>query len=96
MTTEIILQPIKLASTGTRYEARLPCGEVLVPSARCPETDACRELLARGITGPFVTRWSRDGAIAMRGDIETMAGGDDERVRPANVHEMASVRCRGV
>ena len=49
MAAEIILQPVKLTSTGTRYQAALASGEVLVASARCPECDACRELLARGI-----------------------------------------------
>jgi hypothetical protein len=57
------------ASTGARYRVTY-LGATLVESAGDPEFEACRALLARGITGTLVT-YSPGGSVPrMRVDIE--------------------------
>ena len=48
-------------------------GEVLIASARDPEHQVARLLLARGITGTMMTRWAGSRFVAMRFDIESAA-----------------------
>ena len=48
-------------------------GDVLVASSRDPGSDACRALLARGVTGRLVTRWVGASHDAMSMDIVRMA-----------------------
>jgi hypothetical protein len=48
-------------------------GAVLVEDTWNPEHDACRALVARGITGRFETWWRDSQHGSMRGDIETCA-----------------------
>jgi hypothetical protein len=56
-------------STGARYRVTY-LGETLVEGARTPLFDACRALLARGVTGTLVM-YSRGGTVARaKVDIE--------------------------
>ena len=56
-------------STGARYRVTY-LGATLVESARDPEFEACRVLLAMGITGTLVT-YNPGGSVSrMRVDIE--------------------------
>jgi hypothetical protein len=58
--------------TGARYRVTY-LGATLIESARDPEFEACRALLARGITGTLVT-YSPGGSVPrMRVDIEQAA-----------------------
>jgi hypothetical protein len=67
--TRVELEPIGLTEHGQRY--RVTCaGETLVEGRRNPIFDACRVLLARGITGRLEV-WRRGKASAdMQLDIE--------------------------
>jgi hypothetical protein len=56
-----------LSRRGHLYEVALD-GEVIVPSSRDPEPDACRELLRRGLRGVAV--FCRAGVPCLRMDIE--------------------------
>jgi hypothetical protein len=65
----IDIEPISATRTGQRYRARF-AGAVLIKRTRTPETDACRALLARGITGTIQV-WHSDATFAaMHVDIE--------------------------
>jgi hypothetical protein len=50
MSHTIEIEPTALGDRGQRYRVTY-LGEVLIESARNPEFDACRALLARGVTG---------------------------------------------
>ena len=52
----ITIEPVSQGERGQRYRATY-AGAVLVDSSRNPEFDACRALLARGITGKLETWW---------------------------------------
>jgi hypothetical protein len=63
------LEPIGLTDHGQRYRVSY-AGEILVEGRRNPIFDACRALLARGITGRLEV-WRRDKTSAdMQLDIE--------------------------
>jgi hypothetical protein len=67
--TRIELEPIGLTEHGRRYRVTY-AGETLVEGRRNPIFDACRALLARGITGRLEV-WRRGKTIAdMQLDIE--------------------------
>jgi hypothetical protein len=57
------------ASGGARYRVTY-LGETLIASARDPEFEACRALLAKGIIGTLVTYGPGGTAARMRIDIE--------------------------
>ena len=68
---------IRLSETSDgRYSATLSSGEILVSNSRSPAADACKVLVARGITGqiqvsgdvgtPFVCDVERTAAWAPR------------------------------
>src|SRR5262245_31395445 len=48
--SRITIEPVSVGSRGELYRVRFD-GAVLLESSRNPEFDACRALLARGITG---------------------------------------------
>ena len=74
------IQLTHYTSTGARYRVTY-LGATLVESARDPEFEACRALLARGITGTLVT-YSPGGSVPrMRVDIEKGAKLIDRRER---------------
>lgn len=74
MTTDNLIELERSHSTAERTFVRVTFeGEQLLTSAD-PEHDACRALLARGITGTLVTRWKGAAHDAMRLDIERAAG----------------------
>ena len=66
-------------------------GETLVASARDPGTDACRALLARGITGRLVTRWVGSDHDAMSMDIAAIS---TRRVEESDRHGLRVVAFR--
>ena len=56
-----------------------------IESSRDPEHDACRALLALGITGTLETRHAGSAIVSMRKDIERSAGRtviENERTGP--------------
>jgi hypothetical protein len=71
--TRVDLEPIGLTEQGQRYRLTY-AGETIVEGRRNPVFDACRALLARGITGRLEV-WRRGKASAdMQLDIERGAG----------------------
>lgn len=60
-------------ATGARYRVT-SSGGVLIESARDPEHEACRALLAKGITGTLVTFHPGGKVARMRLDIARGAG----------------------
>jgi hypothetical protein len=66
-------QAVKHTGKGPWYNARLhrPDSEIIACSTE-PMFAACRELVARGITGP-VRKW-RGETLSAEGDIEQFAG----------------------
>jgi hypothetical protein len=71
--TRVELEPIGLTEQGQRYRVTYH-GETLVEGRRNPIFDACRALLARGITGRLEV-WRRGKTSAdMQLDIERGAG----------------------
>ena len=67
--TTVELEPIALTEHGRRYRVSY-AGEVLVEGRRNPIFEACRALLARGITGRLEV-WRKGKTSAdMRLDIE--------------------------
>src|SRR5262245_32400281 len=69
MTTRIYLEPASLGERGQRYRV-IHNSVTLIESSRNPEFDACRALLARGITG-LLESWHKDASFAaMYLDIE--------------------------
>jgi hypothetical protein len=54
-TIALTLRRTSLSRRGYLYEVALD-GEVIVPSSRDPEYDACRELVRRGLRGDAVFR----------------------------------------
>jgi hypothetical protein len=69
----ITIEPVSLGARGERYRATY-AGAVLVESSRNPEFDACRALLAQGITGRLETWWRGGSSFpAMILDIEGAA-----------------------
>ena len=63
------IEPTHYTSTGARYRVTY-LGETLIESARDPEFEACRALLAKGITGTLVTYSPGSSVPRMRVDIE--------------------------
>ena len=59
-------------ATGPRYRVTFN-GAVLVENARDPEHEACRALLAQGITGKLETYFPGGAVARMRLDIEKAA-----------------------
>jgi len=59
---KVEIEPTTRGSRGQRYRV-LYQGEALIESARNPEHDACRALLARGITGTLEV-WHRGASHA--------------------------------
>jgi len=89
---EVLLSRLHVTSTGPRYSVSYN-GEVIVSSSRDPERDACRALMARGITGQMRTRWQGSQHWAMAMDIEWGAarrteenGGTGPRTAPWSPH----------
>jgi hypothetical protein len=73
MSHRIEIEPISLGDRGYRYRATY-AGDVLIESRRAVEFDACRALLAMGITGKLQV-WRRGATFpAMTLDIEKAAG----------------------
>jgi hypothetical protein len=65
----ITIEPTKLSQRGQMYRG-IYAGSILIESNRNPEFDACRALLAKGITGKIET-WRPGVAFpAMQIDIE--------------------------
>jgi hypothetical protein len=72
MTAMIIIELTPLGRG--RFRGTVPGGDVLVERSRDPEHDAARELIRRGITGKFATRWSGSPWLATKPrDIEAAA-----------------------
>jgi hypothetical protein len=73
----ILIEIAEVPITGTgpqKYSATLvDTGEVLVRKSRCPQFDACRVLLDRGITGVVHTRRKGSETISMELDVEEHA-----------------------
>jgi hypothetical protein len=65
----IVIEPTTLGERGQRYRATY-LGSILVESSRTPEFDACRALLARGITGRMEVRRPGRASADMHLDIE--------------------------
>jgi hypothetical protein len=63
------IEPTHHTSTGERYRV-MYLGVTLIGSARDPTFEACRALLARGITGTLVTYSPGSSVPRMRVDIE--------------------------
>ena len=70
------LYPVKLPN-GTvrtrpgRYSLTIDAtGEVIIPDAKCPTLDACRVLVARGVTGTLEVWWKGATFAATRTNIE--------------------------
>jgi hypothetical protein len=63
------IQHTHYTSTGARYRVTY-LGATLIESARDPEFEACRVLLARGITGTLVTYGPGGSVPRMRVNIE--------------------------
>jgi hypothetical protein len=81
----ITIEPVSRGARGERYRVTY-AGAVLAESSRDPEFDACRALLAQGITGKLETWWSGGSFPAMILDIEgaaklTAAESDTEGLR---------------
>jgi hypothetical protein len=86
----ITIEPTNLGEGGQRYRVNY-AGNVLVDSSRYPEFDACRALLALGLTGK-VEVWRPGAAFpAMRIDIER---GARLTVSETEDHGPRMVRCR--
>jgi hypothetical protein len=68
----IIIEPTTLGRRGQRYRTTY-AGSVLVESSCNPEFDACRALMARGITGKLQVWRSCATFPAMTLDIERAA-----------------------
>jgi hypothetical protein len=93
----ITIEPTNLSDGGQRYRATHD-GDVLVGSSRNPEFDACRALLALGLTGKVEVLRPGSAFPAMRIDIECGArltiieterlGPRQSRWRPAPTHEL--------
>ena len=62
------LQLTRNAGTGARYRVTY-LGKTLVESARDPEFEACRVLLAKGVTGTLLTYTLGSSVPRMRVDI---------------------------
>ena len=70
ITHRITIEPISRGARGERYRATY-AGAVLIESSRSPEFDACRALLAQGITGKMQVWWRGGSSFpAMTLDIE--------------------------
>jgi hypothetical protein len=68
----VIIEPISRGDQGQCYRV-FHNGKVLVANTRNPEYDACRQLLAQGITG-LLEVWHRGASVpALRLDIEAGA-----------------------
>jgi hypothetical protein len=68
----IEIEPTHSTGTGARYRVT-HSGKTLIESARDPEYQACRALLAKGIRGELVTYRPGSLVARMRIDIETGA-----------------------
>ena len=74
------LKPIKqrngtIRTRPGRYSLTLDeTGEVIIANAKCPTLDACRVLVARGVTGTLEVWWKGATFAATRTDIEKGAG----------------------
>ena len=55
-TQDIELEPTTVGERGQRFRVHY-AGGVLIESTPDPERDACRALIALGITGTLRTRW---------------------------------------
>ena len=74
MTTIIYIERTRIAAGGALYRITRENGGVLIKSSHSPEFEACRALLAEGITGRLEV-WRKGAAFpAMRLDIERGAG----------------------
>lgn len=51
MITKIFISRAKISADGARYRVTRENGSALIESSRSPEFDACRALLAEGVTG---------------------------------------------
>jgi hypothetical protein len=67
----ITIEPVSLGARGERYRITY-AGAVLMESSRDPGFDACRALMAQGITAKLEVWW-RGGSFAMILDIEGAA-----------------------
>ena len=65
----IEIERMHYRSTGARYRVTY-LGETLIESARDPEFEACRALLANGVTGTLVTYSPGSSVPRMKVDIE--------------------------
>jgi hypothetical protein len=90
----IEIEPATLGVRGQRYRVTY-LGEVLIEGTRNPEFDACRALLAHGITGTLEV-WRPGGVAAdMRLNIErgaklTISETDDRGLRPVRWEPFSS------
>src|SRR5262245_32112513 len=62
------LKRTRYAGTGARYRV-MYLGKTLIESTRDPEFEACRALLAKGVTGTLVTYSPGSSVSRMRIDI---------------------------
>ena len=69
MTHRVDITRIRIGQSGPRYRVDY-AGRVLVDSSRTPALDACRALLARGVTGLLETYQGGSAFASMRIDIE--------------------------
>jgi hypothetical protein len=70
---DVVITPTSQGKRGQRYQVAY-LGSLLIESALNPEFDACRALLAQGITGKLAV-WRRGSEFpAMTLDIERAAG----------------------
>jgi len=68
-THTVEIEPTKLGKRGQRYRVTY-LGKVLIESTRNPDFDACRALLARGITGKLLVRRAAASSHHLAIDIE--------------------------
>ena len=69
MIVRVTLERIGSGARGDRYRVT-HAGLVLVESSRDPAHDACRALLALGLTGTLETRHASSPIVSIRMDIE--------------------------
>lgn len=70
MTTRVFIARTRITADGARYRVTRENGDTLIESSRNPEFDACRALLAEGITGILeIWRYGKSHCD-MRLDIE--------------------------
>lgn len=74
MTTKVFIERTKIVTDGARYRVTREDGTTLIEGSRVPEHDACRALLAEGVTGKLAIWRKGKSHPDMFLDIERAAG----------------------